>query len=63
MDWQIVVVGIAFAAAVAFLGWWAWRSMGARARACGRHCGCARTGNRAAGPLIPVEQIALRQRV
>ena len=67
MDWQMGVVGLAVAGALAYLGRGAWRTWAGRGAGCGGcKCGGARPG--AAGedasprPLIPVEELTLRPR-
>ena len=66
MGWQLVLVVLAVAAALAYLGRGAWRTWKGRPAGCGG-CKCAggqpaAGGGQAPAELIPVEQLTARLR-
>jgi hypothetical protein len=67
MDWQMIIVLGAVAAAVLYLGRTAWRSWSGAKGGCGGGCGgtsaCTSLEQKTdRSPLIPVEEIRLRRR-
>jgi hypothetical protein len=66
VDWQLILVGLIVAVAMAFLAKSAWQTLRGKARGCGGKCACPRRGA-AAQPaesdrLIPSHQLILRRR-
>jgi hypothetical protein len=65
MDWQLVVVGLAVAAALGYLVRQSWRTWAARKGGCGGGCGCAKAPAEEANgtvTIIPSEQLTRRLR-
>jgi hypothetical protein len=67
MTWQLAVVGLIVAAAILYLARAGWRSWKGAKAGCAGGCGCGGTKAREVGgngkaPLIPSEQLTLRQR-
>jgi hypothetical protein len=67
MGWQLAVVGLVVAAAVAYLARLTWRTWGRKASGCGGGCGSgckgeSRSDGGASAQLIPADQLGIRRR-
>ena len=62
MGWQMLLVLVFVAGALAYLGWGAWRTWVGRGKGCGGGCACPGEKKAAAGGLVSIEQLTERAR-